>query len=78
MLELNEVSLRFGDRQVLDGCTLRLKAGEHIALMGPSGCGKTTLLRTALSLQQPDSGMSAESQDLPAGFQSLDDDDIPF
>ena len=28
--------------------------------------------------QQPDSGMSAESQDLPAGFQSLDDDDIPF
>ena len=56
MLELNEVSLRFGDRQVLDGCTLRLKAGEHIALMGPSGCGKTTLLRIALGLQVPDSG----------------------
>ena len=56
MLELNEVSLHFGDKQVLDGCTLRLKAGEHIALMGPSGCGKTTLLRVALGLQVPDSG----------------------
>lgn len=56
MLELNEVSLRFGDKQVLDGCTLRLKAGEHIALMGPSGCGKTSLLRIALGLQNPDSG----------------------
>ena len=56
MLELNEVSLHFGDKQVLDGCTLRLKAGEHIALMDPSGCGKTTLLRIALGLQVPDSG----------------------
>ena len=56
MLELNEISLRFGDKQVLDGCTLRLKTGEHIALMGPSGCGKTTLLRVALSLQPPDTG----------------------
>ena len=56
MLELNEISLRFGDKQVLDGCTLRLRAGEHIALMGPSGCGKTTLLRVALGLQVPDGG----------------------
>ena len=56
MLELNEISLRFGDKRVLDGCTLRLRAGEHIALMGPSGCGKTTLLRIALSLQGPDGG----------------------
>ena len=56
MLELNEISLRFGDKRVLDGCTLRLRAGEHIALMGPSGCGKTTLLRIALGLQVPDGG----------------------
>jgi len=66
MLELNEVSLRFGDKQVLDGCTLRLKAGEHIALMGPSGCGKTTLLRIALGLQDPESGTARRTSERAA------------
>ena len=56
MLELKDVSLRLGDKQVLCGCDLCLADGERIALMGPSGCGKTTLLRVALSLQKPDAG----------------------
>ena len=56
MLELKEISLSFGGHAVLSNCSLHLAPGERIALMGPSGCGKTTLLRTALSLQQPDSG----------------------
>ena len=70
MLELNEISLRFGDKRVLDGCTLRLRAGEHIALMGPSGCGKTTLLRIALGLQVPDGGtVQRKAGGLAAVFQ---------
>ncbi len=70
MLELNEISLRFGDKRVLDGCTLHLQKGEHIALMGPSGCGKTTLLRIALSLQVPDSGtVQRKAGGLAAVFQ---------
>ena len=56
MLELKEISLSFGGHAVLSDCSLHLVPSERIALMGPSGCGKTTLLRTALSLQQPDSG----------------------
>ena len=56
MLELRDVCVSFGDRKVLDACSLHLARGEHVALMGPSGCGKTTLLRVALSLQPPDSG----------------------
>ena len=56
MLELKNVSLRLGDKQVLRDCNLRLADGGRIALMGPSGCGKTTLLRVALSLQKPDAG----------------------
>ena len=56
MLELKEIYLSFGEHAVLSDCSLHLVPGERIALMGPSGCGKTTLLRTALSLQQPDSG----------------------
>jgi NitT/TauT family transport system ATP-binding protein len=63
VLELKEISLRLGDRQVLDRCDLLLRGGERIALMGPSGCGKTTLLRVALGLQMPDAGEVSRSWD---------------
>ena len=56
MLKLEEISVRFGEKQVLKKCGLRLEKGERVALTGPSGCGKTTLARVALSLQNPDSG----------------------
>ena len=56
MLELRDISLSFGEKQVLNGLNLSLQAGERLALMGPSGCGKTCLLRVALSLQPPDRG----------------------
>ena len=56
MLRLEEISVRFGEKRVLEKCGLRLEKGERVALTGPSGCGKTTLARVALSLQNPDSG----------------------
>ena len=56
MLRLEEISVRFGEKRVLDKCSLRLEKGERVALTGPSGCGKTTLARVALSLHNPDSG----------------------
>ena len=70
MLELNGISVSFGERAVLSGCSLRLAPGERLALMGPSGCGKTTLLRTALSLQPPDSGtVRSDAKTTAAVFQ---------
>lgn len=70
MLELKDISLKYAQKRVLEHCSLRLKAGERIALMGPSGCGKTTLLRLALSLQMPDSGsVCCKAAHLAAVFQ---------
>ena len=70
MLELKDVTLHFERKTVLDGCCLRLNAGERIALMGPSGCGKTTLLRVALGLQMPDGGSAGCTfQSVAAVFQ---------
>jgi ATP-binding cassette subfamily F protein 3 len=40
----------------LDGVSLAVERGEHVALVGPNGSGKTTLIETLLSRREPDSG----------------------
>ena len=55
-LELDGIARRFGARWVLRGATLRVDAGEIVALTGRNGSGKTTLLRIAGTLLRPTRG----------------------
>jgi ABC-2 type transport system ATP-binding protein len=56
VIEIAEVSKRFGATQSLDQLTLSVGEGEVFGLLGPNGAGKTTTLRTLLGLVRPDSG----------------------
>jgi spermidine/putrescine ABC transporter ATP-binding subunit len=56
ILEIREISKRYGEILVLRGVDLSVTPGEFFTLLGPSGCGKTTLLRTIAGFVRPDAG----------------------
>ncbi|MDR0901954.1 MAG: ABC transporter ATP-binding protein [Opitutaceae bacterium] len=56
MIDICEVTKRFGDFAAVDNISLHIEAGEFITLLGPSGCGKTTLLRILSGFETPDEG----------------------
>jgi thiamine transport system ATP-binding protein len=65
VLELRDVSVRYGDTLAVDRVTVDLPTGEVLAVLGPSGCGKSTLLRAVAGLEPLAGGsISADGHDL--------------
>jgi phospholipid/cholesterol/gamma-HCH transport system ATP-binding protein len=56
VVELRDLSLRFGDKQVLDDVSLTIDPQERLVIIGQSGAGKTTILRLILGILKPDTG----------------------
>jgi spermidine/putrescine transport system ATP-binding protein len=56
LLEIENITRRFGSVTAVDAVSLSVEAGEFFTLLGPSGCGKTTLLRVIAGFDPPDSG----------------------
>jgi spermidine/putrescine transport system ATP-binding protein len=55
-VELDHVTVRFGNFTAVSSATLDIKGGEFFSFLGPSGCGKTTILRTVSGFLDPSEG----------------------
>lgn len=56
LLELQNITKRFGHLEAAKNISLNIEAGEFFTLLGPSGCGKTTILRMIAGFDAPDAG----------------------
>lgn len=56
IIELRNLTKRFGDETVVNNINLTIKENEFVTLLGPSGCGKTTTLRMIGGFEEPDEG----------------------
>src|SRR5208283_5020005 len=68
ILTATEITVRYGDRMVLDAAPLAVDEGDRIGLVGRNGCGKTTFLRILAGLQSPDSGDVTRRRDLVVSY----------
>jgi multiple sugar transport system ATP-binding protein len=57
LIEIENVSKRFGAVTAVDRLNLAVQTAEFLTLLGPSGCGKTTVLRMIAGLEMPDEGV---------------------
>ncbi len=56
VVELRDVTMRFGDKRVLNDVSLAIDPQERLVIIGQSGAGKTTILRLILGILKPDEG----------------------
>jgi len=69
---LKDVSLTYGDTDILRGCSFVAEAGQTTALVGPSGAGKSTVFNVLTRLVDPSHG-DVTIGDVPVGAMNLKD-----
>jgi ABC-2 type transport system ATP-binding protein len=56
MIELYELTKRYGDKRAVDALTVTVPSGRVTALLGPNGAGKSTVMRMVVGLDHPSAG----------------------
>ncbi|GAA1562757.1 ABC-F family ATP-binding cassette domain-containing protein [Brevibacterium picturae] len=67
VVDLLDVSLSFGDQQILDNVTWRIGPGERTGILGPNGAGKSTLLSLIAGELEPDEGRVKRGKTVKVG-----------
>lgn len=68
MLQLDNISLTFGDETLLDGISTLINPGERVGLVGPNGAGKSTLLKIIAGELEHDAGTINMSNSATVGY----------
>lgn len=68
LLSSTDLTLSYGNQQLLDGVTMAVGAGEKVGLVGRNGCGKTSLLRILAGAESADSGTIALRRGIRIGY----------
>ncbi len=68
VVDVEDVTLSAGDKPLLDGASLALERGEHVALVGPNGSGKTTLLEAVIGVREVDGGRVRVGHGVEIGY----------
>ena len=64
---INNLSKRFGKKEVLNNINLEIEKGEYLVILGPTGAGKTTLLKIIVGLIPPTKGLIKKSNEVLEG-----------
>lgn len=56
IIEVKNLTVRYGDRTILENVNFNIRRGEIFVIVGGSGCGKSTLLRQLIGLEKPTEG----------------------
>ena len=68
VLQLTEMSKSFGEKHLFHDLTLRVRAGDRVALIGPNGVGKSTLIKIIVGEEQPDTGFIRYGSNVDIGY----------
>ena len=84
IIEIDGISKRYGEKQLIHNFTYNLLRGDRIGIIGANGCGKSTLLKIMLGTVAPDSGtvtvgetvrigyFSQECEEMDTGLRAID------
>lgn len=78
MIKIQNITVRYGKKLVLDRFSLEISGQGLTALSGPSGCGKTTLLRAAAGLVRPSVGRVSGADPARTAFLFQEDRLLPW
>src|SRR5437763_387953 len=68
MLSVEELTIRFGERPLLDGISFRINEGQRVALAGRNGQGKSTIFRAIMGEIAPEKGKIELNKGRTAGY----------
>ena len=62
-VELSNVSLNYGFKNILDGATFQVNSGDKVAIVGDNGTGKTSIFNLIYGNEKPTSGTVSKRKD---------------